>query len=117
MADRNGLPAASVIDPPAVAAPPLAEAGMFSADDNAPPPNWPDDAAESAFRAEARDRGEPVRMARETEDAADQPETDALPKLDELVARIPTGVREALEDLFRARFVAVKRVPKKALKP
>lgn len=89
----------------------------MSSDDDAPPPNWPDEAAESEFRAEARDRGEPVRVGREMENAADEPETDDLPRLDELVARIPTEVREALEDLFRARFVAVKRVPKKALKP
>jgi hypothetical protein len=39
-----------------------------------------------------------------------------LPPLDELVKRIPPEVRETLEDLFRARFVTVKRVPKKALK-
>lgn len=89
----------------------------MSADDDGPPPIWPDEAAESEFRAEARDRGESVRVARATEDAADEPETDTLPNLDELVARIPAGVREALKDLFRARFVAVKRVPKKALKP
>ena len=45
-------------------------------------------------------------------------ETDAkpLPPLSELVERIPAEVREALDDLFRARFVAVKRVPKRALK-
>lgn len=78
---------------------------------------WPDDTAESEFRADARERGEPVRVAREAEDAVEEPDGNALPKLDELVARIPAGVRETLEDLFRARFVAVKRVPKKVLKP
>lgn len=40
----------------------------------------------------------------------------ALPPLDELVKRIPPAVRESLEDLFRARFVTVKRVPARALK-
>jgi hypothetical protein len=96
--------------------PTVTESGSTPADDEAPPPSWPDEAAESEFRAEARDRGEPVRVVREA-DAGDEPENEALPKLDELVARIPAGVREALEDLFRARFVAVKRVPRKALKP
>lgn len=116
-ADRNDPAPAAVIAPSAAVASPITEAVTSSSDDDAPPPTWPDEAAESEFRAEARDRGEPVRVARESEEAADEPETDALPKLDELVARIPAGVREALEDLFRARFVAVKRVPKKALKP
>jgi hypothetical protein len=31
--------------------------------------------------------------------------------LDELVARIPDPVREALDELFRARFIAVRRYP------
>jgi hypothetical protein len=35
----------------------------------------------------------------------------ALPGLDELVARIPDPVREALDELFRARFIAVRRYP------
>ncbi|MFT3780405.1 MAG: hypothetical protein QM790_00220 [Nibricoccus sp.] len=39
-----------------------------------------------------------------------------LPTLDELVKRIPSNVREALDDLFRARFVTVKRTEAKALK-
>jgi hypothetical protein len=57
-----------------------------------------------------------LRVAREPEENEEAAETGGLPKLDELVERIPAGVREAMEDLFRARFVAVKRVPRKALK-
>jgi hypothetical protein len=34
-----------------------------------------------------------------------------MPGLDELVARIPGPVREALDELFRARFTAVRRYP------
>jgi len=34
-----------------------------------------------------------------------------LPELDALVARLPAELREAMEDLLRVRFVAVKRVP------
>lgn len=37
------------------------------------------------------------------------------PSLDALVERIPAAVRETLEELFRARFVKVVRVPKSAL--
>jgi len=44
-------------------------------------------------------------------------ENQATPALDELVERIPTGVRELLDELFRARFVRVSRVPAALLKP
>ena len=51
--------------------------------------------------------------SRETADEAD---AQALPPLDELVERIPTEVREVLEELFRARFTTVRRIPRQALK-
>jgi hypothetical protein len=79
------------------------------------PTAWPDDAAESAFRAEARDRGESVAPAA----AAEVPvvvDPKSLPSLDSLVQRIPPAVRDSLEDLFRARFVKVERMPAKVLK-
>lgn len=81
-------------------------------------PMWPDDAAESAFLAEAQERGEVVSRPLKTNDsdAADDADPKALPPLEQLVQRIPAEVRETLDDLFRARFVAVKRVPKKVLK-
>ena len=85
-----------------------------SGDDDGPAA--PSDADEAAFLAEARERGENVRpVARETiEEVEDK--TAALPKLDDLVGRIPADVRDTLDELFRARFVAVRRVPRKALK-
>ena len=79
-----------------------------------PEATWPDDTSESEFRADARNRGEPVSRAPEAEESAGESNGEALPKLDDLVARIPAGVRETLEELFRARFVAVKRMPRKA---
>ena len=79
-------------------------------------PLWPDEAVESSFRAEARERGEPVVVAAPKEDAVEATETTPLPALSDLVARVPAEVRDVLEDLFRAKFVAVKRVPKKSLK-
>ncbi len=78
--------------------------------------SWPDDSAESSFLAEARERGEPMAPVRAKEEIADETDAKALPALSELVNRIPPEVRETLEELFRARFVTVKRVPKKALK-
>ena len=77
---------------------------------------WPDDAAESAFLAEARDRGEPAPTAKTETEPLEPVDPKSLPALNDLVNRIPADVRETLEELFRARFVAVKRVPKRALK-
>lgn len=78
--------------------------------------SWPDDAAESAFLAEARERGEVAAPAKPKEESAEETDAKPLPALNDLVQRIPADVRETLEDLFRARFVTVKRVPKRALK-
>ncbi len=83
-------------------------------------PVWPDAAAESAMRAEVAERGETLnsKAARELAEAAAEAaaEKKGLPSLDALVERIPTEVRDTLEDLFRVKFVKVARVPKKALK-
>lgn len=76
---------------------------------------WPTEAEEAAFLAEASERGEKVvPVSREVEEEAD--DSKALPKLDELVNRIPAETRELLDELFRARFVAVRKVRKKDLK-
>lgn len=84
--------------------------------DDAGGASWPDDVAETAFLAEARERGEVVAPAKAREEIAEETDAKALPSLNELVQRIPAEVRDTLEELFRARFVTVKRVPKKALK-
>jgi hypothetical protein len=78
------------------------------------PPLWPDESAESAMISELRSRGESIAPAA-TEAKEEMVDPKALPPLDELVKRIPPEVRETLEDLFRAKFVRVTRVPKKAL--
>jgi hypothetical protein len=83
---------------------------------------WPDEAAESAFIAEARERGEtagPAKPSRRTaSDSEREGESDSksLPALDTLVQRIPPAVRETLDELFRAKFTTVRRVPAKVLK-
>lgn len=74
-----------------------------------------DEMAESAFRAEARERGEVLVPA--APPAAEAEPKGPLPPLESLVQRIPADVRETLEDLFRAKFVTVRHVPAKALKP
>jgi hypothetical protein len=79
-------------------------------------PHWPDDSAESAFLSEARERGEPVVPKVTSKESADDREAGPLPGLDELVERIPLEVREALDDLFRAKFTTVRRIPRQALK-
>lgn len=77
--------------------------------------SWPDEAAEAAFLGEARERGEVVAPKPAPVDV-EETESRALPNLDDLVNRIPANVRDTLEDLFRAKFVRVQRVPKRALK-
>ncbi|MFZ9746410.1 MAG: hypothetical protein ACO3G4_07245 [Opitutaceae bacterium] len=83
-----------------------------------PDPAWPDESAEAQFLAEARERGETVAAApapaAEPEVAEPEPAGPA-PELDALVARLPPAVRETLDELFRARFVRVTRLPKKSV--
>ena len=43
-------------------------------------------------------------------------ETDELPPLDDLVQRIPAPTRALIDELFRAKFVTVKRLPRSAFK-
>ena len=78
--------------------------------------SWSEETAEAEFLAEARDRGELPKPKVAELEATDEREAKPLPTIEELVERIPTGVRDTLEDLFRAKFVKVQRVPKRALK-
>lgn len=77
---------------------------------------WPDEMAEAAFLAEARDTGKALVTPRIREEDEAENEPQPLPDLDGLVQRISPEVRGALDELFRARFVRVVRVPGKALK-
>ena len=83
--------------------------------DDAP---WPtDESSESAFLADARARGEGVAPVRATaQEEAVEVEASPLPPLDDLVQRIPAEVRELLDELYRVKFTAVRRVPANALK-
>jgi hypothetical protein len=80
---------------------------------------WPTEAEEVAFLAESRGQNAAASVAvqvqkPESEDADEN--SKPLPKLDELVNRIPADARELLEDLFRAKFTTVRRVKKRDLK-
>jgi len=77
--------------------------------------SWPDEAAESSFLAEARGRGETV-VAVKPQENPDDSDPQSMPALDELVQRIPAEVRATLDDLFRAKFTKVRRIPRNALK-
>ncbi len=93
---------------------PLAAAG--TSDEGGPPVF--DESSEAGFLGEARERGETVRPAAAKPNGPEPEEIDAkpLPALATLVEQIPAEVRETLEDLFRAKFVRVQRVPRGALK-
>lgn len=87
------------------------DAGSFDDDDG---PSWPDEAAESAFRSQQAGMDSPEPAAalidNEEQDAAN------LPPLDSLVPRIPEEARKMLDELFRAQFTSVRKIPKKLLK-
>jgi hypothetical protein len=77
---------------------------------------WPDAAAESAFLAEARSRGELPAPKPAPSEEVEEAEAGPLPPMEKMMERIPPPVREMLDDLFRARFVRVARIPRRALK-
>lgn len=79
-------------------------------------PPWPGETDEASFLADARLRGDdlpPPALARAAEETGAPAD---LPPLEQLVARIPAEVREALDDLFRAKFTRVGRVSPTSLK-
>lgn len=78
---------------------------------------WPDEAAEAAFISEARGRGESPKATVTPIETEEERAPKQLPPLSELVERIPAETRELLDELFRAKFVAVRRVKKSDLKP
>ncbi len=81
----------------------------------APPeaPVGPSAEEEAAFLAQERESGSVI--AAPARPAAAEPQGD-LPPMEDLVKRIPMPTRDLIEELFRARFVTVKRLPQSALK-
>lgn len=77
-------------------------------------PIGPGEAEESAFLAEQQQANPPKAVANapaETDERA-----ISLPPMDELIQRIPASTRDLMDQLFRARFITVKRMPGSAFK-
>lgn len=79
-------------------------------------PRWPDENEEASALAERTapttirekiDHAEAERQAEEAESVRD------LPVIDDLVERLPAAVRDGLEELFRAKYTKVRRLPKR----
>ncbi len=110
---------AETVEPEAVSAEPSATGSLpptTSAPASPEETGWPDAAAESAFLAEARSRGELPAPKPTAAEEPEEAETGPLPPVEKMLERIPPPVREMLDDLFRARFVRVTRIPRRALK-
>lgn len=76
-------------------------------------PAGPSSEEEAAFLAQEREGGIVSGVLPPAESTE---EPGNLPPMEDLVKRIPAPARELMEELFRARFVTVKRIPKAALK-
>ena len=76
-------------------------------------PAGPSAEEEAAFLAQEREGGVLSSSPLPVESPEEKGE---LPPMEDLVKRIPAPARELMEELFRARFVTVKRMPKAALK-
>lgn len=78
-------------------------------------PIGPSEAEESSFLADQREQIVPSPPAAPPVVVAAEP-TGELPALDDLVARIPASTRALIDEMFRAKFIAVRRVPPSAYK-
>jgi hypothetical protein len=106
-------PSVAVLAPAVPAEAEEAVVAAVETDEIAP---WPGDTDEATFLSEARTRGDDPVLPAVVRPAEEMVPTGELPPLDQLVARVPAPVRAALEDLFRAKFVRVRRVSPTSLK-
>ena len=80
-------------------------------------PVGPTESEEAAFLAEQRAAAPAYApLTNEAGELAAEEPAGSLPPLEDLVRRIPAPTRALIDELFRARFVTVKRVPTSALK-
>jgi hypothetical protein len=93
----------------AIAAPVMSPAAERPADEEEPAP-WPEGST-----AVPVSRDIPPADSLAAPAAPGRPES-SLPDLETLVKRIPPEVREALDDLFRVKFVNVQSLPASTLK-
>ena len=85
-----------------------------AADDSVP--IGPSAEEEAAFLSQDRTSEQFYGQAPKAENLEPATGETSLPPMEDLVKRIPAPARELMEELFRARFVTVKRVPQSALK-
>jgi hypothetical protein len=72
-------------------------------------PIGPAEAEETAFLAEQQLSNPPKVAAISLSEAEES--NLPLPPMDELIQRIPASTRELMDQLFRAKFITVKRLP------
>lgn len=78
---------------------------------------WPDEAMEAAMSAEVADRDGPAKKpTKKQREEAETLDGGPLPKLDDMIAQVPADLQEKMDDLFRAKFQSVRRVPEATLK-
>jgi hypothetical protein len=77
-------------------------------------PAGPSSEEEAAFLAREREMGIVTPALMHTE--SPPVEKGELPPMEDLVKRIPMPTRDLMEELFRAKFITVKRIPQSALK-
>lgn len=95
---------------------PVAGSLTGSAEDEESPPLDVIFSSEVEHAVDGKPLPPPRPGAQSGETRADKPVDEPLPPLDQMVERIPAEVRATLEELFRARFVKVVKVPESALK-
>ena len=77
-------------------------------------PAGPSSEEEAAFLAQEREMG--IVTPALTHEEAPPEDKGELPPMDDLIKRIPAPARAVLDELFRANFVTVKRLPKSVFK-
>ncbi len=77
-------------------------------------PAGPSSEEEAAFLAQEQEMGIVTPALMHAESPPE--EKGDLPPMDDLVKRIPMPTRDLMEELFRAKFITVKRIPQSALK-
>ena len=77
-------------------------------------PAGPSTEEEAAFLTQEQEMGT-VAVAPVQPESTEEGQGNLLP-MEDLVKRIPMPTRDLMEELFRAKFITVKRIPQAALK-
>lgn len=89
-------------------------------DESDDPAPWMDAEREAAMQAamevEAAERSAKSKPSRRQVEAAETLDGGPLPSLEDLIAKVPAELQEKMDELFRAKFQTVKRVPPAVLK-